>query len=174
MRAALRPAGQPSIEPPQPKPGEPLEYVATFEVYPEIQALDVSDLAIDRPNAEVTDADVEEMLGTLRELGLEEDTLVIFTNDNGPVLEEMSKPYRGTKNTTFEGGVRVPFLARFPGRIPAGRVGRRRPPGGWFVFGRSRPGAQLLISSVSISRQSDGRQSRQSFPPRMRRSRHSF
>ena len=39
--------------------------------------------------------------------GFKEDTLIVFTNDNGPVLEEMSKPYRGTKNTTFEGGVRA-------------------------------------------------------------------
>lgn len=43
------------------------------------------------------------------------ETLFIFTNDNGPVLEEMSKPYRGTKNTTFEGGVRQPAILRWPG-----------------------------------------------------------
>ena len=47
--------------------------------------------------------------------GFRDNTLVVFTNDNGPVLEEMSKPYRGTKNTTFEGGVRVPCLVRWPG-----------------------------------------------------------
>jgi trigger factor len=47
--------------------GGDLEFQAVIEVYPEIQPLDVSDLAIDRPNAGVTDSDVEEMLGTLRE-----------------------------------------------------------------------------------------------------------
>ena len=47
--------------------------------------------------------------------GLTNKTLFIFTNDNGPVLEEMSKPYRGTKNTTFEGGVRQPAILRWPG-----------------------------------------------------------
>lgn len=47
--------------------------------------------------------------------GLTNETLFIFTNDNGPVLEEMSKPYRGTKNTTFEGGVRQPAILRWPG-----------------------------------------------------------
>ncbi len=49
-----------------------------------------------------------------------ENTLLVFTNDNGPVLEEMSKPYRGTKNTTFEGGVRSPCLVRWPGHTEAG------------------------------------------------------
>ncbi|MFC1757820.1 arylsulfatase [Planctomycetota bacterium] len=48
--------------------------------------------------------------------GFQENTLIVFTNDNGPVLEEMSKPYRGTKNTTFEGGVRMPCLLRWPGK----------------------------------------------------------
>lgn len=52
--------------------------------------------------------------------GFAENTLVVFTNDNGPVLEEMSKPYRGTKNTTYEGGVRVPCVVRWPGHTQAG------------------------------------------------------
>lgn len=47
--------------------------------------------------------------------GFRNDTLFIFANDNGPVLEEMSKPFRGTKNTTFEGGVRQPAIVRWPG-----------------------------------------------------------
>jgi len=52
--------------------------------------------------------------------GIRDDTLFIFTNDNGPVLEEMSKPYRGTKNTTFEGGVRQPAIIRWPGYTQPG------------------------------------------------------
>lgn len=52
--------------------------------------------------------------------GFRDNTLLVFTNDNGPVLAEMSKPYRGTKNTTFEGGVRVPCLVRWPGRTHPG------------------------------------------------------
>ena len=52
--------------------------------------------------------------------GFRENTLLVFTNDNGGLFEAMSKPYRGTKNTTFEGGVRVPCLLRWPGRVPAG------------------------------------------------------
>ncbi|GAB6164477.1 hypothetical protein JCM19992_04770 [Thermostilla marina] len=52
--------------------------------------------------------------------GFRENTLIVFTNDNGPVLEEMSRPFRGTKNTTFEGGVRSPCLLRWPGTIAPG------------------------------------------------------
>lgn len=51
----------------------------------------------------------------INDSGLRDNTLFIFTNDNGPVLEEMSHPYRGTKNTTFEGGVRQPAILRWPG-----------------------------------------------------------
>ncbi len=52
--------------------------------------------------------------------GFRDNTLFIFSNDNGPVLEEMSKPYRGTKNTTFEGGVRQPAILRWPGHTEPG------------------------------------------------------
>ncbi|MAS91921.1 MAG: hypothetical protein CMO55_01895 [Verrucomicrobiales bacterium] len=52
--------------------------------------------------------------------GFRDNTLFIFTNDNGPVLEEMSAPFRGTKNTTFEGGVRQPAILRWPGHTEAG------------------------------------------------------
>lgn len=51
----------------------------------------------------------------LRDYGFEEDTLLVFTNDNGPVIEALSHPLRGTKNTTFEGGVRQPAILRWPG-----------------------------------------------------------
>lgn len=52
--------------------------------------------------------------------GFRDNTLFIFTNDNGPVLEEFSKPYRGTKNTTYEGGVRQPAIVRWPGHTTPG------------------------------------------------------
>lgn len=68
---------------------------------------------------------VGRIVGAIDQHGFGENTLVIFTNDNGPVLEEMSKPYRGAKNTTYEGGVRVPCLLRWPGKTKPGssRVG---------------------------------------------------
>lgn len=52
--------------------------------------------------------------------GFQDNTLLVFTNDNGPVLEELSRPFRGTKNTTFEGGVRQPAIIRWPGKVKPG------------------------------------------------------
>ena len=70
------------------------------------------------------DRSVARVLQTLREQGLEENTIVIFTSDNGAPgyigLPEVNKPYRGWKLTFFEGGIRVPFVAKWPGHIPAG------------------------------------------------------
>ncbi len=60
------------------------------------------------------------ILAAIDKHGFADDTLVVFTNDNGPVLEEMSKPFRGTKNTTYEGGVRSPCIVRWPGRTRPG------------------------------------------------------
>jgi len=60
------------------------------------------------------------ILDALDRLGLDENTLVIFTSDNGPWRTGSSGPFRGGKNTTWEGGQRVPCIARWPGRIPAG------------------------------------------------------
>jgi len=74
------------------------------------------------------DWSVGEVLKALRQHGLEDDTLVIFTSDNGPWLSYgdhagSSGPFREGKGTVFEGGVRVPCVMRWPGRIPAGRTG---------------------------------------------------
>jgi uncharacterized sulfatase len=70
------------------------------------------------------DRSVGRVMETLRENGLDENTLVIFTSDNGGAgylgLPDVNKPYRGWKITFFEGGVRVPFVMRWPARVPAG------------------------------------------------------
>ena len=70
------------------------------------------------------DRGVGTVLAALRKQGLEENTLVIFTSDNGGAdyigLPDINKPYRGWKMTFFEGGVRTPFFAKWPARLPAG------------------------------------------------------
>ena len=65
---------------------------------------------------------VGQVLARLKELELEERTLVVFTSDNGPWYGGSSGGLRGMKGTSWEGGLRVPFIARLPGVIPAGRT----------------------------------------------------
>ena len=79
-----------------------------------------------------------EILRTLKELDIDDNTLVVFTSDNGPWIETTrgmepdgrafiprdhsgnADPYRGWKMSAWDGGCRVPFIARWPGTIPAG------------------------------------------------------
>lgn len=63
-----------------------------------------------------------EVMAALRKHGLDERTLVLFSSDNGPWYQGSPGRLRGRKGSTWEGGVRVPFLARWLGRIPKGRV----------------------------------------------------
>ena len=75
------------------------------------------------------DWSVGEVLKTLRSNGLDDNTLVIFTSDNGPWLSYgnhagSAAPLREGKGTVWDGGVREPFIARWPGTIPAGTVQR--------------------------------------------------
>jgi arylsulfatase A-like enzyme len=66
---------------------------------------------------------VGRVMARLRERGLEENTLVFFFSDNGgPGGAADNTPFRGTKWTLWEGGIHVPFVAQWKGRIPAGRV----------------------------------------------------
>lgn len=66
QKEQVKPAGQPSIDAKNVTPGENLEYVATFEVYPEVTLTDLAEVEVERPKAEVTDADVENMIDVLR------------------------------------------------------------------------------------------------------------
>ncbi|GAB5562203.1 MAG: sulfatase [Synoicihabitans sp.] len=80
---------------------------------------------------EELDASVGEVLDRVEEIGRAENTLVMFVSDNGPfqpwakpdpAIGGFAYPYRGAKAAAREGGLRVPFIARWPGRIPAGSV----------------------------------------------------
>lgn len=79
---------------------------------------------------ESLDASVGKLLGRLEDLGLRDNTLVIFTSDNGglhvPELQHArvthNGPFRAGKGFLYEGGLRVPLIVRWPGQVPAGRV----------------------------------------------------
>src|SRR5438094_5010750 len=76
------------------------------------------------------DADVGKLMAKLQELKIDDDTVVFFSSDNGPHKEggvdpeffQSSGPLRGIKRDMYEGGIRVPMIARWPGKIKAGAV----------------------------------------------------
>ena len=72
------------------------------------------------------DSNVGQMLDTVDRLGIRDNTIVIFTSDNGPEFfkpwDGWAGPWRGQYFTALEGGIRVPFMIRWPGKIAAGRV----------------------------------------------------
>jgi arylsulfatase A-like enzyme len=75
------------------------------------------------------DRDVGRIVALIEELGLTDNTLIVFTSDNGghhetPEHLETSGPLTGFKRDLFEGGIRVPFIARWPGVVPAGATSR--------------------------------------------------
>ncbi len=71
---------------------------------------------------EAVDQGTGQILKTLERLGLTNNTIVIFTNDNGGEWVSSGKPLFNRKWTVWEGGIRVPMLAKWPGQIPPGRV----------------------------------------------------
>ena len=72
------------------------------------------------------DDNVGQMLRTLREEKLEENTLIIFLSDNGAPLDgsnaSLNHPFPGGKDDVLEGGIRIPYIMQWKGRIPAGKV----------------------------------------------------
>ena len=76
------------------------------------------------------DAQVGQIMAKLKEKGLDENTIVIFTSDNGPHEEGGADPdffnrdglLQGKKRSTYEGGIRIPFIVRWPGHVKAGTV----------------------------------------------------
>lgn len=93
-----------------------------FPLYPSAEFRGRSPNGLRGDWVEEVDASVGRVMDAVRELGLERNTLVLFTSDNGGPLNHGGKntPLRGGKGQIFEGGVRVCTIAWAPGRIPAG------------------------------------------------------
>ncbi|WP_120499831.1 arylsulfatase [Roseovarius sp. EL26] len=72
------------------------------------------------------DDNVGKVMAHLQELGISENTIVVFTSDNGPETmtwpDGGTTPFHGEKGTTWEGGFRVPAIIRWPGKVPSGQV----------------------------------------------------
>ncbi len=71
---------------------------------------------------EEVDAGLGRIVAVLEEKGILQDTLIIFTSDNGPFFEGHPGPAHGGKGSTWDGGYRVPFIASWPAAIPAGQI----------------------------------------------------
>ncbi|MBL8650075.1 MAG: sulfatase-like hydrolase/transferase [Sphingopyxis sp.] len=102
------------------------------------------------------DRRIGDVMAKLKELGIDDNTLVIFTSDNGGAwytgIDRLNAPYRGWKATFFEGGIRTPFFMRWPGAIAAGST-RADPTGHLDIFstiaaaaGAKLPGDRLIDS----------------------------
>lgn len=72
------------------------------------------------------DMQIGKLLESMKAMGVLDNTIIVYTTDNGPEhsarLHGGTTPFRGEKMTTYEGGVRVPMMVRWPGQIPAGQV----------------------------------------------------
>jgi len=99
---------------------------ATREDYDAFPQIEDHTLRVYAGMIRALDRSVGRVLQALRDNGLEENTLVVFTSDNGGAgylgLPDINKPYRGWKLDHFEGGTHVPYMARWPARIAPGTV----------------------------------------------------
>ena len=103
-------------------PHTPLQ--ATKEDYEALSHIEDHTLRVYAAMVRNLDRNIGRVLQSLRDKGLDDNTLVIFTSDNGGAhyvgLDGLNKPYRGWKATFFEGGIRVPLLMKWPAGIPQG------------------------------------------------------
>ena len=102
----LKPAGGPSIEPKTAERGQDFEYVAVFEVYPEISRLEISGIEIERPQVQVTDADVDRTLESLRKQRLTWSTVERSAQEG----DQLTLDFVGSQGgAPFEGGAAKDF-----------------------------------------------------------------
>lgn len=105
-------------------PHTPLQ--ATREDYDALTSIEDHTLRVYAAMLRSLDRNVGRVLEALRERGLDDDTLVIFTSDNGAPhyagVGHRNTPFRGWKATYFEGGIRVPFFMRWPAGLPEGKT----------------------------------------------------
>jgi uncharacterized sulfatase len=103
-------------------PHTPLQ--ATREDYEALSHIDSHRERVYASMIRSLDRGVGEVLRALEENGLDENTIVLFTSDNGGAgyvgLPEVNRPFRGWKISFFEGGIHVPYFVRWPARIPSG------------------------------------------------------
>jgi trigger factor len=101
IQEKLRPAGQPSIEPRRLEAGKDLEYVATFEVFPEVVVVELKDFAVEKPVAEVTDQDVDDIIDVFRKQQGSWETVERVAAEG----DRVNIDYVGTRDgVEFEGG----------------------------------------------------------------------
>ncbi|MDP7135043.1 MAG: sulfatase-like hydrolase/transferase, partial [Planctomycetota bacterium] len=97
---------------------------ATKKDYDEFSHIDDHTLRVYSGMIRALDRGVGKVVQALEENGLTENTMIVFTSDNGGAgyiaLPDVNRPYRGWKLTHFEGGTHVPFMAKWPARIEAG------------------------------------------------------
>lgn len=101
VQEKVRPAGQPNIESLNDNPGQDLEFVAVFEVYPDVHLKEFSQISVVRPVAEVTEADIEKMIEVLREQNASWELVERAAADG----DQVTLDYTGRKDgVEFEGG----------------------------------------------------------------------
>lgn len=101
VQEKLRPAGQPSIEPKTLEAGKDLEYIATFEVFPEVEVVEIKDFEVEKPVADVTDEDVDNIIEVFRKQQGSWEVVARAAADS----DKVNIDYAGTRDgEEFEGG----------------------------------------------------------------------